>query len=91
MKKIYGDIDIDELSTDDIIYLAEQYIHHDRNRRIFLKRYIRGMTIQKIVDTEYEEEDEVISVDQTKRVLKKCMYTVLKHIEFNDGIIRVVR
>lgn len=84
-------IDLDELSTTDITYLANEYIHHDRNRRIFLKRYIRGFTIQKIVDTEFDEENEIISIDQTKRILKKCMQSVLKHVSLIDGTVRVAK
>jgi len=82
-------LDIDELSSSDIIHLAEEYIHHDRNRRIFIKRYTRGMTIQKIVDSEFEEEKEIISIDQTKRVLKKSLEAVMKHVMFENGKLRV--
>ena len=84
-------IDIDDLSTDDIVYLAEQYIHHDRNKRIFLKRYIRGMTYNKIADTELVDYNEIISIDQIKRVLKKYMLKIIKHIEVKNGHLRVVR
>lgn len=82
---------IDDLSTTDITYLAEEYIHHDRNRRIFYKKYLRGMTYREIADTEYLEENVVISEDQIANVLKENLDKVLKHVEIKDGTVRVAR
>lgn len=79
------EINIDDLRTSDIVWLADEYIHHERNRRIFIDRYVHGHTIERLA------ESEDMSVAQIKNILRKSMSKVIRHVEVKDNIVRVMR
>lgn len=79
------EINIDDLRTSDIVLLADEYIHHERNRRIFINRYVHGHTIERLA------ESEDMSVAQIKNILRKSMSKVIRHVEVKDNIVRVMR
>lgn len=78
-------INIDDLKTSDIVWLADEYVHHERNRRIFINRYAHGHTIERLA------EDEDMSVAQIKNICSKSMAKVICHVEAKDGVVKVMR
>ena len=56
----------DELTRDENTYLVEQKIHHQRNRRIILRRLLDGVCFEPLA----EEFD--LSVRQVKNIVYKC-------------------
>ena len=61
-------------SKDELIELSEQYIHHDRNRKIFLARMLEHPTIESLAE----------SFDITPRrcsdIIKECSEVVFKRM-----------
>lgn len=61
-------------SKDELVELAEQYIHHERNRKLFLTRMLEHPTI----------EDLAYDFDLTPRrcsdILKECSEVVFIHM-----------
>ena len=55
--------------------IVGDYVHDERARRIMLRKYADGATLEKIA----EEED--LSVSQVKRIIKKHYYSVFRHFE----------
>lgn len=62
------------LSRDEIIHLAEQYIHNKRYRDIFIDRYCDGLTIDELSEVHQYEYRYI------QDLMKECMKDVLKHI-----------
>lgn len=62
------------LSRDEIIHLAEQYIHHKRYREIFIDRYCDGLTFDELA------EKHMFEYRHLQGLMKECMSDVLKHI-----------
>lgn len=61
-------------SKDELVELAEQYIHHDRNRKMFLKRMLDHPTIEDLS----EEFD--ITPRRCSDILKECSEIVFSHM-----------
>ena len=54
--------------------IVEDYIHDERDRQIFLRRFADNITIERLA------EEHELSVSQIKRILKKHYYTVFMRI-----------
>ena len=61
-------------SKNELIELSEQYIHHDRNREIFLARMLKHPTIAQLSE-EYD-----ISDKRCFDIIKECSEIVFPHI-----------
>ena len=55
--------------------IVGDYIHSERDRRIFLRKYEDDITLERIA------EEEELSVSQIKRILKKHYIEVFRHFE----------
>ena len=55
--------------------IVGEYVHDERARRIFLRKYQDNATLERIA------EEEELSVSQVKRIIKKHYYTVFGHFE----------
>ena len=64
-----------DLSRDEIIHYADQYIHNSIYRKIFIDRYCDGITFDNLSE-EYHLEPRHIQT-----LMKECMKDVLKGIE----------
>ena len=64
-----------EYSNSEITKVINEYIHHERNRRLLLRRYIDGITLEKLA----EEFD--LSVRQVKNIIYKNEDVILKHLD----------
>ena len=65
---------LDDLSKDELVYLIDQYIHHERNRKIAYRRFIDGILFENLS----EEFD--LSPNQVKSICYKAEQTLIKHI-----------
>lgn len=63
-----------EYSNSQLREAVSEFIHNERDRRLFLKRYEDGFTLEKLA------EDFELSVSQVKRIIKKHYYPVFRHI-----------
>lgn len=63
-----------EYSNSQLREAVADFIHNERDRRLFLKRYEDGDTLEKLA------EDFELSVSQVKRIIKKHYYSVFRHI-----------
>ena len=63
-----------EYSNSQLREAVSEFIHNERDRRLFLKRYEDGATLEKLA------EDFELSVSQVKRIIKKHYYSVFRHI-----------
>ena len=63
-----------EYSNSRIREIAEEYIHHKRDRILICDRMTEGMTIEALA----EKHD--LSVTQVKRILKKNMEIIFRHL-----------
>ena len=64
-----------EYSNSEITRVINEYIHHERNRKILLRRYIDGITLEALA----EEFD--LSVKQIKNIIYKNEGVIFKHLE----------
>ena len=64
-----------EYSNSEITRVINEYIHHERNRKILLRRYIDGITLETLA----EEFD--LSVKQIKNIIYKNEGVIFKHLE----------
>ena len=62
-----------EYSNSHLREIVGEYVHDERARRIMLKKYEDGETLERIA------EDEDLSVSQVKRIIKKHYYSVFCH------------
>ena len=63
-----------EYTNSQILALIREHIHSDRDRRIMLDRLINGITM----DTLSEKHE--LSVSQVKRIVRKNMEILMKHV-----------
>lgn len=63
------------LSRDEIVHLAEQYIHNKRYREIFVDRYCEGTTFDELAE-KYQYE-----YRHLQYLMKECMSDVVLHLE----------
>lgn len=64
-----------EYSNSRIIEVIKEYIHHSRDRKILMHKFVDGDTLEKIA------EDFQLSVSQVKRIIRKNYNTVFRHLE----------
>ena len=64
-----------EYSNSRLIEIVKDYIHHSRDRRIMLHKYVDGDTLEKIA------EDFDLSVSQVKRIIRKNSDIVFRHMK----------
>lgn len=64
-----------EYSNSEITRVINEYIHHERNRKILLRRYVDGITLEALA----EEFD--LSVKQIKNIIYKNEGVIFKHLE----------
>ena len=55
--------------------IAEDYIHSERDRQIFCRKYCDKITLERLAE-EFE-----LSVSQVKRILKRHYFAVFRHLE----------
>ena len=64
-----------EYSNSRLREIVGEYVHSQRDRQLFLRRYQDDITLEQLA----EEFD--LSVTQVKRIIKKHYYTVFRHFE----------
>lgn len=64
-----------DYSTSAICRAIDEWIHNDRNRKILKRRYIDGVTYEKIAE-EFE-----LSVRQVKNIVYKSEFKIFKHLQ----------
>lgn len=64
-----------EYSNSRLREIVGEYVHSERDRQLFLRRYQDDITLERLA----EEFD--LSVTQVKRIIKKHYYTVFRHFE----------
>ena len=64
-----------EYSNSEITRIINEYIHNERNRKILLRRYVDGITLEALA----EEFD--LSVKQIKNIIYKNEGVIFKHLE----------
>ena len=65
---------ITDHSKNELIELAEQYIHHDRNRKIFLDRMLEHPTVEELSE-KYD-----ITTRRCFDILRECSRIVFRHM-----------
>ncbi len=63
-----------EYTNTEITEIINEYIHNERNRKVLLRRYVDGLTLEKLA----EESD--LSVKQVKNIIYKNEDVIFKHI-----------
>lgn len=67
--------ELKHLSNDEIVHLAEQYIHHRVYRQMFIDRYCDGYTLNEIAERyQYEYR-------YTQHLMRDCMRDVIVHVK----------
>lgn len=66
-----------EYSTDEMSTIIDQYIHHERNRKILKLRYLDGLTYEKIA--EHPEID--LTRNQVRNIIYKSQAVLLRHLK----------
>jgi len=61
-------------SKDELVMLSEQYIHHDRNRQIFLERMLEHTRIEPL-SVKYD-----ITARRCSDIIKECSSIIFPHI-----------
>lgn len=64
-----------EYSNSEITRIINEYIHNERNRALLKRRYIDGITLEKLAE-EFE-----LSVRQVKNIIYKNEDVILKHLK----------
>lgn len=64
-----------EYSNSEITRIINEYIHNERNRKLLLRRYVDGSTLESLA----EEFD--LSVRQVKNIIYKNEDVILKHLK----------
>lgn len=64
-----------EYSNSRLREIVDDFIHSERDRRVFLKKYADNYTFERIA------EQEELSVSQVKRIIKKHYMTVFRRME----------
>ena len=63
-----------EYTNTQIRDLIAEHIHSERDRRILARRLIDGVTFERLA------EEQELSVSQVKRIVRKNMAILMKHI-----------
>ena len=58
-----------------LLEICEDYIHSERDRKVFYRKFGDGLTIERLA----EEFD--LSVSQVKRIIKKHYFEVFRHMD----------
>lgn len=66
---------VPDISSEQVLYLIDQWIHNERNRKLMKRRYIDGIGFEALS----EEFD--LSVRQTKNIAYEGLEKILKKIE----------
>ena len=64
-----------EYSNSEITDIINEYIHNERNRKLLIRRYVDGLTLEKL-SAEFK-----LSVNQIKNVIYKNEDIILKHLK----------
>lgn len=64
-----------EYSNSEITRIINEYIHNERNRKLLLRRYVDGVTLEKL-SAEFK-----ISVNQVKNIIYKNEDMIFKHLK----------
>lgn len=64
-----------EYSNSEITKIINEYIHNERNRKLLLRRYIDGITLESLAE-EFE-----LSVRQVKNIIYNNEDVILKHLK----------
>lgn len=64
-----------EYSNSEITRIINEYIHNERNRALLKRRYIDGITLEKLAE-EFE-----LSVRQVKNIIYNNEDVILKHLK----------
>lgn len=64
-----------EYSNSEITRVINEYIHNERNRRILLRRYVDGISLESLA----EEFD--LSVTRIKKIIYGNESVIFKHLE----------
>lgn len=64
-----------EYSNSEITKIINEYIHNERNRKLLLRRYVDGSTLESLAE-EFE-----LSVRQVKNIIYKNEDVILKHLK----------
>ena len=65
---------LDDLSTDELTHLIDQYIHNERNRAILKRRLLDGIRFEPLA------EEFGMSIPQIKTIVYKSEEKLFKHI-----------
>jgi DNA-directed RNA polymerase specialized sigma24 family protein len=64
-----------EYSNSEITKIINEYIHNERNRKLLLRRYVDGITLESLAE-EFE-----LSVRQVKNIIYNNEDVILKHLK----------
>lgn len=64
-----------EYSNSQITEIINEYIHNERNRKLLLRRYVDGATLETM-SAEFK-----LSVNQVKNIIYKNEDVILKHLK----------
>ena len=64
-----------EYTNSRLLEICEDYIHSERDRRVFYRKYADNITLERLA----EEND--LSVSQVKRIIKKHYFEVFRHFD----------
>lgn len=64
-----------EYSNSEITKIINEYIHNERNRKLLLRRYVDGLTLESLAE-EFE-----LSVRQVKNIIYNNEDVILKHLK----------
>lgn len=63
-----------EYTNSQIVALIREHLHSERDRRVMMDRLVNGATMEQLA------EKHALSVSQVKRIVRKNMETLMKHI-----------
>ena len=63
-----------EYSNSEITRVINEYIHHERNRKLLLRRYVDGLTLESLAG------EFGLSVTQVKNIIYKNEDVIFKHL-----------
>ena len=64
-----------EYSNSRLIEIVGEYVHDERDRKIFIRKYADNITLERLA------EEHGLSVSQVKRILKKHYNEVFRHFD----------
>ena len=66
-----------EYTNSRIREIIAEYVHSSRDRSVMEKRYIDGLTFEKLAEVHE------LSVSQVKRIIKKNAAVIFRHMDIN--------